>query len=134
MPATSWSGFWGDATGSVGAYSLLNNKSPIRNRIKRTANRSSHRVITELFDTLIGAASGGAASATHKQVAAQDPSALGFSSANGGGARTIETITDINRASTAADITLLKEMVFGVTTRPATYPRDLSGNGGPAYT
>jgi hypothetical protein len=50
-----------------------------------------------------------------------------------GGVRTIETVTDINRNTAAADVTALKEMLYNVKTRPS-YPVDLSGNGGPAYT
>ncbi len=133
MPATSWSGFWGDGTLSNGNYSLLSNKNPIRYRAKRLANRASYRQLTPLFNALIGAASGSNVTATHKQVAAHNTETSGFG-IYGGGPRTIETVTDINRNTTAADITALKEIVFGVTTRPSTYPRDLSGNGGPAYT
>lgn len=125
-----WQGLWTHEANNPSGYSLLVNKSSIRNRIKRVINREQFRVITELFDTLIGATSGGTASATHKRVKGEVsvPTALGQM----GGARTIETVTDINRASTAADVTALKEMTFNVKTRP-TYPRDLSGNGGPAY-
>lgn len=128
MPA--WQGGWTDLFGSN--HSLLINKNPRRNGIRRTMNREGFRVVTELFDTLIGAAAGGAAFASHKRIAGETstPTVLGSM----GGARTMETITDINRASTAADVTMLKEMVFGVKTRPATYARDLSGNGGPAFT
>lgn len=127
MPA--WSGFWDTPQGS-GAYSLLNNRAPVRNRAKRIANREQMRVLTALFGGLIGAASGSNVTATHKRIGA---STSDFGPQDGG-RRTIETVTDINRNTTAADITALKEIVTGVTSRPSTYPRDLSGNGGPAYT
>jgi hypothetical protein len=128
MPTTAWSGFYGDGIGSNSSYSILVNKNPRRNGIRRTMNREGFRAITELFDTLLGAAAGDTAAATHSRVAAPADVSIGAA----GGTRTIDTITDINRASTAADITALKELTFGVTTRP-TYPRDLSGNGGGAY-
>jgi hypothetical protein len=127
MAITGYQGLWTQEAQGTPGYQFLVNKNPIRNRLKRVMNRESMRIVTELFDTLIGAAAGGAALATHKRVAAVSPF-LG-----GGGNRTIETITDINRVSTAADVTMLKEMVFGVKTRPSPYVRDLSGNGGPAY-
>ncbi len=125
MPA--WSGFWDNNPQSPQAHSLIG-KYPNRNRIRRLVNREGFRRYTELFDTLIGAGAGGTAAATHKRIAAQDSTAIGAL----GGVRTVETVTDINRASTNADITALKEMVFNVKTRPS-YPADLSGNGGPAF-
>src|SRR5688572_10802017 len=100
MPA--WSGFWGDGVGSSGGYSLLVDKYPNRNRIKRLVNREGFRAYTELFDTLIGAAAGNTASATHKRIAHPTDSR------DLGGSRTIDTVTDISRVSTAADVTELK--------------------------
>lgn len=125
-----WQGGWTDLFGSN--HTLLVNKNPRRNGIRRTMNREGFRVVTELFDSLIGAASGGTAAATHKRVSGESVTPVQVGQM--GGARTIETVTDINRATTAADITALKEMTFGVKARPATYARDLSGNGGPAFT
>ena len=125
--ATGWQGLWTHEAGNP-TYTPIQNRVPRRNGIKRLMNRSQYRAISELFDTLIGAASGEAASKTHTRVAAVTPTA----GPSGGGLRTIETVTDISRNSTAADITLLKEMTVNVRTRPA-YVKDLSGNGGPAY-
>jgi len=123
--ASGYQGLWTEEA-RLAAYTPIQNRVPRRNGIKRLMNRSQYRAISELFDTLIGAASGAAASKTHAQVAGQVP----FQ--DGGGARPIETITDISRNSTAADITLLKEMTVSVRSRPA-YVADLSGNGGPAF-
>jgi len=119
MATTGWQGLYSreytDLPTGYGSLSL--NKWPQRNRIKRVVHREGFRAFTELFDTLVGAAAGGTALATHKRIAAE----VRTSGPQGGGARTIETITDINRASTASDITALKEMVFNVSSRPATY-------------
>jgi hypothetical protein len=115
MPA--FSGLFGDS------YSLLNNKQPSRSMMRRQVLKPGSRKLRELFDTCLGAAAGGSASATYKQIAED--------SGIGGGLRTIETITVISRVSTAADITALKEIVVNVDRSPA-YPADLSGNGGPA--
>lgn len=125
MPA--WSGFWGDGVASSGSYSLLVNKNPLRNRfMKQMINREGHRKFTALFNGLIGAASGSNVTATSKKIS--QPA----SSADLGGARTIDTVTSINRNTTAADVTALKEMTYLNKHRP-TYVKDLSGNGGPAF-
>jgi hypothetical protein len=124
-----WQGLWTHEAGNPAGYSLLVDKNPIRGRAKSIVLRKSFRKTRELLDTLIGAASGSAASATHKEIDhASTPLDVGAL----GGARTITTITDISRNTTAADITALKEFLVNVTHRPTTYPRDLSGNGGPA--
>ena len=123
----SWSGFWGDAAGGSGSYALLQDKNPRRGVIRGTVNRESFRVATALFNGLIGAATGSNVTATHKRIA-EDNSTF----TRNGGARAIDTVTDINRNTVAGDVTMLKEMVTSVSRRP-TYARDLSGNGGPAY-
>ena len=126
--ATSWSGFWGDGAGSINSYSLLVNKMPRRNSIRRVVNREGFRPLTALFNSLIGATSGsGTGAITRKRISA--PS----NGADLGGARTVDTVSIINRNTTSADVTKLKEMVYNVKTRPTSYVRDLSGNGGPAY-
>ena len=126
-----WQGLWTHEAGNPAGYSFLVDKNPIRGRARQIVNRNSFRATKELFDSLIGAASGGAASATHKQVPTQSstPIALGGL----GGLRTAETVTSINRNTDADDITALKEIMVNVSRKPTTYPRDLSGNGGPAF-
>lgn len=118
--ATS-AGFWGPE-----GYSLLVNKNPRRGRIRRTMNRRGFDQVTALFNSLIGATSGsGTGAITYKQVEGQTP----FT--DGGGVRTIETVTAINRNTTAADVAMLKEMTVGVVTAPSPYPTDAAGiNGG----
>lgn len=115
MPA--WQGLWNQEANSQVGYAILVNKMPRRYAIKRVVNRDGFRAITELFDTLIGAAAGGAALATHSRVKRPTDTGVGGS----GGLMAIETVTDINRVTVAADVTKLKEMVFGVKTAP-TYP------------
>lgn len=134
MAATSWSGFWGDGAGSVSSYALLYNKNPIRGRIRQTVNRDSMRTITALFNGLIGATTGGTVTATHARIKGNNVTdSTGFGNGSQAGARQIETVSDINRATVAADVTALKELVYNVTHRPSTYPADLSKNGGAAY-
>ena len=124
MSAVTSSPFWSDqGTG----YALLVNKAPTRARLQRTVGVEGFRVIKELFDTVLGAAAGSAASASYKRAKAETSSDVG------GGSRVVETVTVISRNSTAADVTALKEMVVNVSRRPSTYPRDLSGNGGGTF-
>lgn len=103
-------------------------KMPRLNSIRRVVNREGFRVTKALIDALTGAAVGGAALATHKIVGNQTPGDMG----SNGGLRTITTITDVNRVTTAADVTAVEEFLVNVSVRPSPYVRDLSGNGGPA--
>ena len=118
----SYSGLFND--NNPAGYSLLVNKAPARNRIRHMMNKQGFRTIKELFDTLIGATSGATATASYSRVKDE----VG---AVGGGLRVIETVTDINRATTAADITALKEFTSAVP-KNTTFVADLSGNGGSA--
>ena len=126
MAALTYSDFWGPA---VGAYSLLYGKNPILHRERRVANRIGNRVNRALLDALIGAVTGGTASSGHYEVA------IGRLTPNGGqadpGYGGVGAITDIGRTTTAADVATLKEFLVNINVRPS-YPRDLSGNGGPA--
>lgn len=123
----AWSGLWDYGQVTSGNYALLTNKTPIRNRMKGLINREQFRKWSALYNGLIGAATGSNVTATHKRIAQGDPTNQTM-----GGLRTIETITDINRNTAAADVTALKEMTYGRKNRP-TYVKDLSGNGGPAF-
>lgn len=99
----------------TGAGKLLN---------MRMGRRQANKVVKEILDTILGAAAGSTAAANHYRVEAEaDVDAF-----TNGGARTIETVALINRATTAADVTAMKE-VF--TRRPdfATYIEDASNNG-----
>lgn len=111
MPA--FSGLFGDS------FTLSSDKMPSRNVMRRLALRPGFRKYRELFDTLIGAAPGSAAVATYTQIAED--------SGVGGGNRTIETVSVINRNTTANDVTVLKEMTVNVDR--SVYAVDLSGNG-----
>lgn len=118
----SYSGLFND--NNPAGYSLLVNKAPSRNRIRHMMNKPGFREIKELFATLIGANAGGIATATYSRIKDE----VG---AVGGGLRTIETVTDINRATTAADVIALKEFTSAVPVN-TTFVADLSGNGGGA--
>lgn len=75
----------------------------------------------QLFYTLLGAATGVTATKTKKQVQGQTGSP--------GGPQIIETITLVNRATTAADLAAFQALLLR-SPAPASYIADLSGNGG----
>jgi len=75
----------------------------------------------QLLLTILGAAPGTTATKTKKQV----QHVIGAP----GGAVPVETISLVNRATTAADVTAFQAM-FTRLNGPITYPADVSGNGG----
>jgi hypothetical protein len=89
MPITTKSDFWQDN------YNPLVNRNPLRRAIFRLMRRQ--RVDRALQNALNGAAVGAVASSTRKRVAANPT--------ENGGVRTIETLTEISRVTTAADKT-----------------------------
>lgn len=129
MAAVGYSQLFGDSANITGSYVPIDNKAPIRSRSRQNVNRDQYRQITALFNALIGAVTGANVTATHNRVAGVNTSVSNTTAGEQeiGGARTIETFTDINRNTTAADVTALKEITFGVN-RSADV-RDLSGNG-----
>lgn len=129
MAAVNYSGFYGP---NVNDYSLLNNKMPMRTEIKRVVNSDGFRVNKALLNALIGAVTGSNVTATHNRVGHREPINTVGNNAADISQPVITTVTDINRNTTAADVTALKEFLVNVTERPVPYPRDLSGNGGGA--
>jgi hypothetical protein len=135
---SGYSAFW-QVTGDMSPYNLVNNKNSQRGRsalervIAQWGARNQFRDVAAAFGTLIGAASG-TISATYKRAQAPtgpdqttpvvtDITALG-------GARNIETVTVINRASTAGDIAYLKDLFDNdLLDRSISYPT-VSGSGG----
>jgi len=77
--------------------------------------------IFQLMYTLLGAAPGTTATRTMTRVQGQ----IGAP----GGLQTIETVTLVNRATTAADLAAFQALMRRVP-GPPSYPADLSGNGG----
>jgi len=96
----------------------------LRRKMTRVAKRKSMKVINELMRTLNGVVLGSTALATHTRV-------LGAQVLQNdvGGVRPVETVDLVNRATDAADITQI-EALLTEQRDPATYPADLSGNGG----
>lgn len=118
----TWSGFWNHVYDT--GHSLIDS-----NRVRRSfglALRARGRQpYNEVIRALTGAAAGGTATGSYKRVAVQDvndPTTLG-------GKRLVETKTAINRATTAADVTKIKDDL-DFKNSPSPWPVDKSGNGG----
>ena len=92
---------------------------------KNTTPLTSRTVTNELVDETVGAAAGAAALATRARIPANP--------AGNHGKISPETVTEINRVTTAADVTAV-ENKFRKKKPSFAFARDLSGNGGPAFT
>lgn len=109
-------------------YTLRVDRSDLLYKLSRATQKQGNdsRPDVALLTALIGAAAGGAASATYKRAQAVD-TLTDFQAL--GGARTIETRTMLSRVTTAADVTELKAFLARKSA-PSSYPTDASGNGG----
>lgn len=113
-------------TGLVQMLGNTQNDNMLSKLFFRRGNRKSRALML----ALLGSAVGGTATENFTRVQAvqglTDPSQLG-------GRVAIETVAQINRATTSADLT---QMVASMsrTYAPATYNADLSGNGGGGHT
>lgn len=91
---------------------------------KPTNPLAAKEITNALVQTTVGAAAGTTTTVNHARAAGTVDNA---------GLRTIETVQPINRASAAADVTALKTK-FTKKKASFGFVRDLSGNGGPAFT
>lgn len=133
---TGYSAFWQNVSninGEVGVpYRMLFSRSSHERRASNALYRSGFRAVRELLETVTGAAAGGTAADSYVRAGTtgQGPTAIGP-----GGARDMETVTTVNRATTAGDITtLLARISVGIFAQapaiPSGYVADASGNGG----
>lgn len=116
------SGFWNDS------YSFRSGNNPREKEVKRIFRKRGMKKTQELVVELLGAAAGAAALATYKRVAANGTSSSVTPVGGMGGARVIETRTQLDRVTAAADDTRLTTLITRGMHR-TTKPRDLSGNG-----
>ena len=142
---TGWQGTWsnilnhdnGDSNIRYAMITAAQNgaRNPQDNLLARVLKRNGYRGLNALFVELIGASTGGTATATHKQVGAPANATAnttpGVSSVGDfGGNRVVETVTDVNRATTAADVTWLEKYFNNKLLEAGiTYPT-VSGSGG----
>lgn len=126
-----WSGLWnreyGENYSALGSNNTAEFNSTTNKAIsKRISRDRGGRKLAEILRTLVGATAGSTAAVNHVQIA--ETSNLGNPTAHGG-SRTIETIEDVNRATTAADVTVIQGIIDQVFA-PSSYPTDAAGNGG----
>lgn len=138
---TGWSGFW-QLTGDFTQHTALpnaagGNTTPFAGKVARTFSGEQLREIRTVMIALLGAAAGGAALKTYKNVhgaVGPDQTVPLVSAIDAlGGLRTIDVNTVINRVTTAADLAIVKKFFDGTwnASQMATlgYPVDPSGNG-----
>lgn len=107
-------------SGQVAFDGLTQRDNDLSSLLFKRANRVARR----LLQTLVGAAAGGTATEQYTRVLAAQ--ALGSITTNGG-LVPMEVVSQINRVTTAADVT---NVTAALTRSPiATYPTDVSGNG-----
>lgn len=108
----------GSTSGYVQNNGVFQGDDLIAKQIRNTGGAAAAKA---LWYALLGAATGGTATATKKQVQ--------HVTGAPGGLVPIETVTLINRTTTAADLTAFQALMNRTPT-PFSYPADLSGNGG----
>lgn len=122
MAITVKSGFWNDS------YSFIKGHNPLEGRVKNLMRRRGMKTLQQLTKTLLGAAAGSTASGTYKRVAGQGDTAGQVTSVGAlGGARTMETRTQVNRATTSTDDTRITNLIER--SKLHTSVSDRSGNG-----
>jgi hypothetical protein len=138
---TGYSGFW-ERTGDTNPYAPLSRtaqgwRSKLEWQVAQLFNKQQMREQKELMLTLLGATAGSTALATFARVqgasgpSATTPSVTGVGDL--GGLVPIETVTVINRATVAGDVTYLTSMFDGnMVSGPSslTLVADAGGNGG----
>lgn len=126
----AWSGLFDDVY-SDGPHSLQFDKASVRKRLARVLRRRSARVISEKLTTLLADATP-ASAATVQYSRKQHTPSPGSGPAHGGVA-SVETVSLVNTAVVAGDVTDLQKILEGGAeqkTAPATYAADAGGNGG----
>jgi hypothetical protein len=122
-----FSGLWSQ-TGE--SYAQLGVSPALRKRAALLFRRRGMRVDKELLLELNGVAAGQTALSQRTRIVATPASQSQGTSVVNGGARSIETIDEVNRTTAAADVTSLNANIFNEKRFPATYIEDASGNGG----
>lgn len=128
MPVTGYSGLVNGHHG-LNEYDLLSSNVATGNVGTRIARLLAKRLYgygakAEVLRTLVEGNVGDTAVSSHKRVKAESTLEADLN-----GARPIETVEHINRATTAEDIAqLIKELTLS--SQPASYVADRSGNGG----
>lgn len=120
---TAWSGLFDNIHGSP--HALLAQRSSIKRRINKLFRRRGAAVFKELLLTVNGVVVGSTAEASYSRAEAVQ----GLGDFVLGGSRTIETVSQVNRATVTADTTE-NAAVLNEQGDTNAYQTDASGNGG----
>lgn len=119
MPA--WSGLFNDV--HTGGHSLQSARSSLKRRMNRLLRQRGNKDVREILLTLIGVVPGSAALSQTARIEAVQ----GIGGAlTLGGARTVETVDEVNRVTTSADVTELTA-AFSESADTSAYPVDAAG-------
>jgi hypothetical protein len=122
-----WNQDFGQPYSPLGTNNTSEQNNTIRTHLTKLVSRGrGPRRLMALIRALNGAAAGGAALVTHRQVS---PDIVVGEPAVNGGARVINTVNDVDRVTTAADQTMVQDILDRVFA-PNPYPLDRSRNGG----
>lgn len=126
----SWSGFWNDH-GATGPYAPIG-KHQLRRKLAKMSRRRGYIPTLEIIDMLLADSTPASTAEYEYTRVKQSAGYAGSGPAVGGGKITIETVTMIDRAVAASDVTSLRKVLPGgsETDVQPTYPVDRSGNGG----
>lgn len=127
MPA--WSGFWNHtySGGYQPATTPIGSKNVYRQLAIALNGYSNRYRVNRIIRQLVNGNVGGTATGTRVRIAAQNPT----DPTTSGGKRNVETVTVINRATTATDQTQINNALdFKYGYGASAFPRDKSGNGG----
>lgn len=119
---TAWSGLYNHIHGV--SYSLLGAKSNLQRRISRAFEKRGAKVLGELAITLDGVVAGSTAAVSYNRIS--NPDADPTNEFPYSGKRTIESVSLVNRATTAGDVTTLNAM-FDDKFTPTSYPASKDG-------
>jgi len=120
--ALGWSGFWNQVNGEQ--HALLARGMAVRRTVGRALHGYGRKGYNAVVRQLVNGNVGGTATKDYRRVAVQnvnDPMSLG-------GVRPTENRVIINRATTAADITIITDDL-DYDNSPEPWPTDKSGNG-----
>jgi len=125
VPWTGYSNTLGSGAAnqaSTAGYVAFNGTQQGDDRLaKMFRNGAQTSAVTQLMYALLGAAVGATATKTKPQIRGQTGSP--------GGLQYVDTITLVNRATTANDLAAFQALLTRQV-QPPSYPADLSGNGG----
>lgn len=121
---TSWSGLFDGFYGQPYAMQFPKNR-PVRGVIAQLLLRTGMKADVALINALLGAAPGATATASYVRVKAPNTGASDIM--KNGGKVPVETFIQINRATTAADVTELSQFMFNKN-HNLTLVKDKGGN------